>query len=270
MADRSRGPKAVGSSALRSETYDLARPGHAERVYEILVAALRAPAGLERPRGRARNRSGDQTPPRPRRRSTGHARARPCARRRSCSRDRLGQSIVIASSTLEDGRARGSDFDLAVAASSFHWIDERVGLERIHTHSDRAAGALSGGRSSAKPNRNDPFLRAVDPLLEARAVEPVPSRRVRAALRTRRRGPGRARSKSPASRTWSSTVTALGPRPGTHRDSRDLSRRSRRSSARRTTTRERFSTRSLTSQTRVRRPDQRPLATSMYTARRPT
>ena len=84
-------------------------------------------------RGRCRNRPGD--PAAARARSADPlvvARARPCARGAICADvyGRARRDLVAA--TLEEAELEPATFDLAAAASSFHWVDERVGLARIH------------------------------------------------------------------------------------------------------------------------------------------
>ena len=45
--------------------------------------------------------------------------------------DALGTRIEVRVTALEDAELTAADFDLAVAASSFHWVDEEVGLAKL-------------------------------------------------------------------------------------------------------------------------------------------
>ncbi len=163
---RVEGRRLFGSAA---ETYDRARPGHADAVYEILAERC----GL-RPAARVL-----EIGP-----GTGQATRRilelgaaplvvlePDPALAAFLQDRLGELVEIRQATLETAQLE-DDFDLVVAASSFHWIDERLGLERIH-------GALRPEGSVAlwwtlfgDPNRADPFRDAVEPLLRTTPLSP--------------------------------------------------------------------------------------------------
>jgi SAM-dependent methyltransferase len=81
-------------------------------------------------------------------------------------RERLGDQVELVEHTLEDAELNAHAFDLAVAASSFHWVDEAVGLASLR-------GALRPGgwvaiwwTSFGDETRPDPFIDAVQPLFE--------------------------------------------------------------------------------------------------------
>jgi Methyltransferase domain len=84
----------------------------------------------------------------------------------------IGGRIEIVGAALEEAELPGAVFDLAVAASSFHWVEEADGLAKI-------AGALRPGGWWAMwwtlfgdDARPDPFRDAADPLLDALTTSP--------------------------------------------------------------------------------------------------
>lgn len=81
-------------------------------------------------------------------------------------RERLGDRVALVHDALEDAELDASAFDLAVAGSSFHWVDEAAGLGALRR-------ALRPGRwiaiwwtSFGDETRPDPFRDAVDHLFE--------------------------------------------------------------------------------------------------------
>jgi SAM-dependent methyltransferase len=158
--------KSVGRSFFGSapDTYDAARPGHAEEVYEI----LRVRCGL---------RSGTKTleigP------GTGHATRRllelgadpivaiePDSALATYLRTTIVDELDVRVTTLEDVELEAGMFDLATAASSFHWVDEGIGLAKLH------AALRPGGWIGlwwtiyGDDTRPDPFRDKVEPLFE--------------------------------------------------------------------------------------------------------
>jgi SAM-dependent methyltransferase len=131
---REEGRRLFGSDAA---AYELARPGHAERVYEVLVERCGLVAGtrvLEIGPG------------------TGQATRRllelgaeplvvvePDPQLAAFLRETLGTRIELHETALEEAELPASAFHLAAAASSFHWIDEHLGLARI------SSALLAGG-----------------------------------------------------------------------------------------------------------------------------
>jgi SAM-dependent methyltransferase len=163
---RADGRRLFGPAA---ETYDRARPGHAEAVYETLGerCGLRAGAkvleigpGTGQATRRLLERGADPL-----------VVLEPDPELATFLAARLGERIVIRPSTLETAEL-DEDFDLAVAASAFHWVDERLGLERIR-------GALRPGGSVAlwwtlfgDSSREDPFSEAIDALMSTVPLSP--------------------------------------------------------------------------------------------------
>ena len=142
--------------------YDAARPGHAEQVYE----SLRDRCGLG-----AGSKVVEIGP------GTGQATRRllelgaaplvvlePDPALAAFLRGILGERIEIRPTTLEAAELE-DDFDLAAAASSFHWVDEDVGLARIR-HALRAGGWVAlWWTAFGDARRPDPFRHAVDALM---------------------------------------------------------------------------------------------------------
>lgn len=84
-----------------------------------------------------------------------------------------GARIEVLVAAFEDVRLSAASFDLAVAATSFHWVEPESGLARV------AAALRPGGWWAmwwtvfGDPSRPDPFRAATDPLL--RDLPPGPS-----------------------------------------------------------------------------------------------
>jgi SAM-dependent methyltransferase len=158
--ERTEGRRLFGSDPA---AYDLARPGHADRVYEILVARC----GL-----RDGSRVLEIGP------GTGQATRRllelgatvvaiePDAALAAYLPQSLGREVDVRVTSLEDAVLPAGTFALAVAASSFHWVDEPVGLRKI-LDALRPGGwfgmwwTLFGDREHP-----DAFMTAASPLLE--------------------------------------------------------------------------------------------------------
>ena len=270
MADRiakSEGRRLFGSDP---STYDARAAGHSERVYDVLVARC----GLGRARRvlevGAGNGAGDTTSARPRRRSTRCARAGSGARRLSARRRSAGR-VDVRVAALEDAELGSSEFDLAAAASSFHWVEEDVGLEKIR-------GALRPGGWWAmwwtlfgEGRRKDAFMQAVDPLLENLPSSPSSGLRLLAAgVRARRRS-ARCGARSGRLRGGPPRGDSLGGDVGQQRDPRALlhvladPQARARAPARRSSTR----SRAIASATSTDGSSGRS-TTSLYIARKPT
>ncbi len=155
--ERSEGRRLFGSDPA---AYDLARPGHADRVYEALAERCGLDTG---------SRVLEVGP------GTGQATRRLVERGAeivaiepdpalAAYLDALGLDVRIV--TLEEAELPAGEFDLAVAASCFHWVDEPVGLARI-LDALRPGGwfgmwwTLFGDRKQP-----DAFMTAASPLLQ--------------------------------------------------------------------------------------------------------
>ena len=168
--------------------YDAARPGHAEEVYET----LRDRCGL-----RPGSKVVEIGP------GTGQATRRlialgadplvvlePDPALAAFLRASMGELIEIRPTTLEAAEL-GGDFDLAAAASSFHWVDEDVGLARIRDALRVGGWVALWWTAFGDARRPDPFRHAVDPIMRELARSPSQAKDDGAALRARRRGPCR-------------------------------------------------------------------------------
>lgn len=149
---------------LDTAAYERGRPGHADEVYDV----LRERCGL-RPGAKVL-----EIGP-----GTGQASARllelgasplvglePDPALAGFLRDRLGERVQVRETTLEDADLE-DDFDLAAAASSFHWVDEDVGLARIRDALRPGGWVALWWTAFGDGNRPDPFRDATDPLTEA-------------------------------------------------------------------------------------------------------
>jgi len=143
--------------------YDAARPGHPERVYEVLVERCGLRDGA---------RVLEVGP------GTGQATRRllelganpliatePDPELAAYLEVQLSGPIDVRIVALEDANLPAASFDVAVAASSFHWVDETAGLAKI-------ASALHPGGWWAMwwtlfgdDARPDPFRDATDPIV---------------------------------------------------------------------------------------------------------
>ena len=158
--DRAEGRRLFG---LDPAGYDAARPGHAERVYDLLVqwgglgpesTVLEVGPGT----GQATRRLLDAGASRVVALEPDHALA-------DFLRERYGERIEVRETTLEDALLPTGSFDLALAASSFHWVDEEIGLARLFS------ALRPGGRIAlwwtlfGDPDESDAFIEATRPLL---------------------------------------------------------------------------------------------------------
>lgn len=151
-------------------SYDRARPGHAERVYEVLVerCGLRPGASvLEIGPG------------------TGQATRRllelgasplvvvePDPALTEYLRDSLGERIDVRITALEDAELRPATFDLAAAASSFHWVDEAAGLEKIFAALRPGGWVALWWTLFGEGEERDAFIEATSALLEGLVASP--------------------------------------------------------------------------------------------------
>jgi SAM-dependent methyltransferase len=156
---------------LDPAAYDSARPGHPERVYEVLVARC----GLEP--GTSVLEIGPGTGQATRRLLELGARPliaiEPDPALAAYLGETLGGRVDVRVTTLEDAEIPAGAFDLAAAASSFHWVDEAIALEKVLDALEPGGWwamwwTLFGER--AKP---DAFMRATSQLLEGLDASPT-------------------------------------------------------------------------------------------------
>ena len=172
LIGREEGRRVFGSDP---ETYDRARPGHAERVYEILVErcglgpgtrVLEIGPGTGQATRRLLELGADPLvaiePNEDLARYLAHS---------------VGDGVDIRVTALEDVDLPESSFDLAAAASSFHWIDEATGLATVY-HALRPDGWVAlWWTGFGDRDRPDAFHDATVELLESMPKSPVGSHR---------------------------------------------------------------------------------------------
>lgn len=155
---------------LDPAAYDSARPGHAERVYEVLVERC----GLGPQTGVLEIGPG-----------TGQATRRvlelganplvavePDPALAAHLEASLGNYVDVRISTLEDARLPPGSFDLAVAASSFHWVDEELGLAKVLAALKPGGWLAMWWTLFGEPGRPDAFIAATSPLLAGLHASP--------------------------------------------------------------------------------------------------
>jgi len=164
---REEGRKLFG---LDPAAYDAARPGHAARIYEILVERCGLQAGtrvLEVGPGTGQaTRSLVQLGAQP------LVALEPNAALAAYLDDSLGGRVDIWVVALEDAELPDRHFDLAVAASSFHWVEEEPGLSTLFD-AVRPGGWFAQWWTLFGIGEPDAFITATSPLLED--LEPSPS-----------------------------------------------------------------------------------------------
>jgi SAM-dependent methyltransferase len=164
---------------LDPASYDLGRPGHPDRVYDVLTERC----GLG-PRTRILE-IGPGTGQATRRLLELGARpivaVEPNEQLAAHLEDALGDGVEILRTTLEEAELSPAAFDLATAASSFHWVEATTGLEAIH-------GALRAGGWVAlwwtlfgEGGTPDEFIQATTPLLEGLDSSPTKGEEARPA-----------------------------------------------------------------------------------------
>jgi SAM-dependent methyltransferase len=164
VADRiakSEGRRLFGSDP---STYDLARPGHAELVYEVLVArcglrpgssVLEVGPGTGQATRRLLDLGADPL-----------VALEPDPALADYLRASTARRVDVRVVALEDAEVRADEFDLAAAASSFHWVDEDVGLRKIRAALRPGGWWAMWWTLFGEGRRKDAFMKAVDPLLE--------------------------------------------------------------------------------------------------------
>lgn len=166
--DRKEGRRLFG---LDPVAYDSARPGHAPRVYEILVERCGLAAGtrvLEVGPG-----TGQVT------RHLLDLGARPLVALEPDPalavylEDTLRGRIEVQGVALEDAALPAAHFDLAVAASSFHWVEEDRGLAKLFETLPPGGWVALWWTLFGEPGKPDAFIRGTSPLLENLKASPT-------------------------------------------------------------------------------------------------
>ena len=153
--------------------YDRARPGHPERVYEILAERC----GLRS--GTAVVEVGPGTGQATRKLlELGAAplvAVEPNAELARYLARSVGDRAEIRVTTLEDAELATSSFDLAAAASSFHWVDSAVGLEVLRRALRPGGWIALWWTGFGDRDRPDPFRDATTALMDDMPRSPVGS-----------------------------------------------------------------------------------------------
>jgi len=166
--DRREGRRLFGADPA---AYDFARPGHAERVYDVLVERCGLGPGtrvleIGPGTGQATRRLLDLGADR-------LVAIEPNASLAAYLIEALGDRVDVRVTPLEDTQLPSEAFDVAVAASSFHWVDEAVGLGKV------LAALRPGGWCAlwwtlfGDGGQPDAFITATSPLLENLHTSPT-------------------------------------------------------------------------------------------------
>ena len=165
--DRIEGRRLFGQDPA---SYDAARPGHPERVYAI----LRTRCGLSRNTRVLEIGPGTGQATRELlRRDASVVVVEPSEQLADHLAATLGDQIQVLRTALEDASLPPASFDLAAAASSFHWIDEAVGLEAIHAALHHGGWIALWWTLFGEGSAPDAFIRATTPLLEGLDSSPT-------------------------------------------------------------------------------------------------
>jgi SAM-dependent methyltransferase len=170
--DRSEGRRLFGADP---ETYDRARPGHAERVYEVLVERCGLGPGTSVVEvgpgtGQATRRLLELG-------ATPLVAIEPNPELADYLSRSVGAGADVRVTTLEEAELPSGAFDLAAAASSFHWIDEASGLAIVFDALRPRGWIALWWTGFGDRARADPFHEATKELLESMPRSPVGSHR---------------------------------------------------------------------------------------------
>ena len=165
--DRREGRRLFGSDPA---AYDRVRPGHPDRVYEILVDRCGLGPGA---------RVVEVGP------GTGQATRRlldlgaaplvaiePDPALASYLEAELGGGIEIWTVSLEEARLPAKTFDIAAAATSFHWVEEDAGLAKLQSALRPGGWLAMWWTMFGDDTRPDPFRAATDSIMEELARSP--------------------------------------------------------------------------------------------------
>jgi SAM-dependent methyltransferase len=163
---RPRVERSVGRSFFGTDprTYDAVRPGHPDEVYEILrgrCALGTASKVLEIGPG-----TGQATRRLLRLVGGPVVAVEPDPRLAAFLHETFGDRVEVRVTTLEDATLEPDTYDLAAAASSFHWVEEALGLAKLREALRPGGWIAVWWTSFGDELRPDPFCRALDPLLE--------------------------------------------------------------------------------------------------------
>ena len=166
--DRTEGRQLFGADPA---AYDLGRPGHSPLVYEVLVERCGLGPGT----------SVVEVGP-----GTGQATRRllelgadpivvvePNPSLAEHLEELYGDRLELVRASLEEADLEPKRFDLAAAASSFHWVDEQVGLARLFTALRPGGWCAIWWTLFGDGGPPDPFIVATSPLLDGLDTSPT-------------------------------------------------------------------------------------------------
>ena len=82
-------------------------------------------------------------------------------------RNRGGPALEVRQQTFEDSRISDAQFDLVVAAMSFHWVDQAIGLPKLGRVVRPGGWVALWWTLFGDPSRPDPFADATRHLIES-------------------------------------------------------------------------------------------------------
>ena len=163
---RPRIARSVGRAFFGSdpETYDAVRPGHAPEVYDV----LRERCGLRPGSHVLEIGPGTGQATRPLLALTGGpvVAIEPDPRLAAFLRAALGDRVQVRVNTLEAAELEPYAYDLVAAASSFHWVEESPALTKLRDALRPGGWIALWWTSFGDQLHPDPFRLALDPLFE--------------------------------------------------------------------------------------------------------
>ena len=165
--DRREGRRLFGADPV---AYESARPGHAERVYELLVGRCGLRPGtnvleIGPGTGQATRRLLDLG-------ASPLVTLEPDPALAGYLRRSFGELVEVREVALEDAELATDVFDLAVAASSFHWVEETLGLESVVSALRPDGWWAMWWTLFGVPGKPDAFITATRPLLDGLDASP--------------------------------------------------------------------------------------------------
>lgn len=165
--DRKEGRQLFGSDPAG---YDTARPGHPDRVYDMLVercglgpgtSVLEIGPGTGQATRRLLELGADPI-----------IAVEPDPILAEYLTDRTSDRVDVIIAPLEEADLPASRFDLAVAASSFHWVEENVGLSKLRATLCPGGWVALWWTLFGDDERPDPFSDAIDSIVRDLPASP--------------------------------------------------------------------------------------------------
>ncbi|CAN5229754.1 class I SAM-dependent methyltransferase [soil metagenome] len=156
---------------LDPAAYDAARPGHAERVYDVLVK--RCGLGPDTSVLEIGPGTGQATRRVLRLGATPLLAVEPDPALAAYLGESLADRVDVRIATLEDAQLPTDTFALAIAASSFHWVDEEIGLAKVLAALKPGGWFAMWWTLFGEPGRPDAFITATSPLLAGLDASPT-------------------------------------------------------------------------------------------------